>query len=230
MKKILYLPVFIISATMLFSCTKKSFQSQDCSVYLNDVGFTKSINNCLSSTFIEARGRLSIKSGPKTDFFNEPDGKAKYSNAPLLLSRINNSRPFTFSVKITPQFVTTYDAGALYIFTDNDHWQKFAFEMDEQGMKRIVTVRTILTSDDNNHDVVDAGSVWLKISSDTKSIGFYFSADSINWQLARVYKNSYPAGIWIGISSQSPLGEGTATVFEDCLLTNESVKDFRKGI
>lgn len=230
MKRISYLPVLIISIIMSFSCTKRSFQAEDCSVYLNNVGFTKSLNNCLSSTFIEDKGRLSIKSGPKTDFFNEPDGTANYSNAPMLLSRINNSLPFTFSVKITPQFVTTYDAGALYIFTDNDRWQKFAFEMDERGIKRIVSVRTILTSDDNNHDAVAGKSVWMKISSDTKSIGFYFSTDSLSWQLARVYKNSYPPGIWIGISSQSPLGNGTTTIFEECLLTKESVKDFRKGI
>jgi hypothetical protein len=215
---------------MLSSCVKKSFQAEDCSVYLNNVGFTKSLNNCLSSTFVEDKGRLSIKSGPKTDFFNEPDGKVKYSNAPMLLSRINNSRPFTFSVKITPRFVTTYDAGALYIFIDNDRWHKFAFEMDERGMTRIVTVRTIMTSDDNNHDAVDARSVWLKISSDTKSIGFYFSTDSLTWQLARLYKNSYQPAIWIGISSQSPLGNGTTTTFEECHLTRECVSDFRKGI
>ena len=230
MKRISYLPVLIISSIMLYSCTKKGFQAEECSVYLNDVGFTQSLNNSVQVTFVEARERLSIKSGPKTDFFNEPDGSAKYSNAPVLLTPVNNLKPFTFSVKVTPEFNTTYDAGAIYIYTDNDFWQKFAFEMDEAGKTRIVTVRTNETSDDNNHDLVAEKSVWLKISSDTKSVGFYFSTDNLTWHLARIYKNNYPPVIRIGISSQSPLGNGTVTRFENCIITKESVGDFRKGI
>jgi regulation of enolase protein 1 (concanavalin A-like superfamily) len=43
-------------------------------------------------------------------------------------------------------------------------------------------------------------------------------------------KNDYPASIWVGISTQCPLGEGTSAVFEDISLTKQSISDFRLGI
>lgn len=221
----------LLTATLMFSaCRNDPFRIVGCSVSLNNVVFTRSLNNALTMTSPAGAEKLIIQSGPKSDFFNEPDGSVKYGNAPLLLTGIDNQNPFTFSVKVTPQFNTTYDAGALYIYLNNNLWQKFAFEMDEKTQTRIVTVRTNNTSDDNNHDVVSKNSVLMKISSDTKSIGFYYSTDSITWQLVRVYKNSYPSKIWIGISSQSPLGNGINTVFEECKITKEAVKDFRSGI
>jgi uncharacterized protein len=103
-------------------------------------------------------------------------------------------------------------------------------EMDERQKVRMVSVRTIGTSDDNNHDVVEAKSVLVKISSDTKTVGFYYSLDQKSWQLVRLFKNDYPASIWVGISSQSPIGAGTSAVFEDVSLTRQAIADFRKGI
>ncbi len=105
-----------------------------------------------------------------------------------------------------------------------------AMEMDERQKTRMVTVRTIGTSDDNNHDVVEPNSVHMKISSDTKTVGFYYSLDNQSWQLIRLFRNDYPASIWVGISAQSPQGEGMSAVFEDLSLTRRSISDFRMGI
>ena len=95
---------------------------------------------------------------------------------------------------------------------------------------RVVTVRTIGTSDDNNSEEVDNASVYMKISSDAKTIGFYYSLDKEKWQLVRLFKNDYPAELWVGLSTQSPKGIGTNTTFEECSLTQSSIKDFRMGI
>ncbi len=230
MKNLKSVLILCLSLAVFISCKSSVFRGTDCSVRLNNVVFTESLNNAISVTSSLSGGKLLMQSGPKTDFFNEPDGTAKYSNAPVLLTEINNKLPFTFSAKVNPGFDTTYDAGALYIYSNNDLWHKFAFEMDERKLTRIVTVRTIGTSDDNNHDRVTEKFVFMKISSDTKSVGFYYSIDSVSWQLVRVYKNNYPEKIWIGISSQSPVGKGNRTIFEGCGLSKESVKDFRSGI
>ena len=115
-------------------------------------------------------------------------------------------------------------------FPEEDLWLKMAMEMDERKKTRMVSVRTIGTSDDNNHDVVEAKSVYMKISSDTKTVGFYYSLDNKTWQLIRLFRNDYPASIWLGISAQSPLGNGTSAVFEDMSLTRKSISDFRLGI
>ena len=70
----------------------------------------------------------------------------------------------------------------------------------------------------------------MKISSDTKTVGLYYSLDKKNWQLIRLFRNDYPASIWVGISTQSPVGEGTTAISEDISLTKQSISDFRLGI
>lgn len=201
---------------------------KECSIKLPAIHFARCLNGAEKNA--EVKGSVvTLKSDAKTDFFNDPDGKL-YNAAPVLLAEVDNTKPFTLTAKVSPEFKETYDAGALYIFLTDKLWQKFAFERDERGTTRIVSVRTIKTSDDNNHQPIGGNSVYLKISSDTKTVAFYFSEDKIKWNLARLYKNSYPETIWVGVSSQSPLGNGNTVNFENPTLIGESVKDFRMGI
>jgi regulation of enolase protein 1 (concanavalin A-like superfamily) len=220
----------ILLVLLVISCkeTEKEF-GEACSVKLPQIHFTKSLHHADENTSVE-NNKITMRSDAGTDYFNEPDGTQPGNSAPVLLSKVNNTKHFTLTAKVTPQFITTYDAGALYIYSTETLWQKFAFEKDEQGKTRIVSVRTIETSDDNNHDAITHESVYLKISSDTKTVGFYYSGDSITWNLVRIYKNNYPSTIWVGISSQSPLGNGNITYFENCSLIEKSISDFRKGI
>ena len=192
--------------------------------------FTESLHQAIEQTTITADGKIEMTSGMETDYFIEP-GTPPYekNNAPLLLKTVDNTKPFTFSFKTTPVHTVKYDAGMAFIFINNKHWLKFAFEADERMNKRIVTVKTKDFSDDNNHDAVTSTSVYLKISSDTKVVGFYYSVDGKDWQLVRVFKNEYPASIKIGIGAQSPAGQGNKAVFEDLQFSEQSVKDFRMG-
>jgi regulation of enolase protein 1 (concanavalin A-like superfamily) len=70
----------------------------------------------------------------------------------------------------------------------------------------------------------------MKLSSDTRTVASYYSIDKKNWQLVRLYKNNYPAEIWMGVSAQCPVDTGTVSHFEEISLTQNSVKDFRLGI
>ncbi len=212
------------------SSTENSFKADDCSISINGIQFSKSLNNKDNLIKQINKNKVEINSGPKSDFFIDPNGKDKYSNALMLLTQVNNKKPFTFIAKVSPEFSETYDAGAIYLFENNEKWLKLAFEMDERKLTRIVTVRTNDTSDDNNHDVIVQKTAFLKISSNVQCIGYYYSTDSINWQLVRLYKNDFPSTTYIGISSQSPLGNGIKTTFENLSLNNVAIKDFRKGI
>ena len=193
--------------------------------------FKESLNLGFEQTQQLAGEKIEITSTSETDFFIEP-GTPPYEkgNAPLLLTEVDNTKPFTFSFKTTPEHLVKYDAGMAFIYVDAKTWLKFAFEADERMNKRIVTVNTRNLSDDNNHDAVKAASVHMKISSDTKVIGFYYSTDGREWQLVRVLKNDYPEKIKLGIGAQSPVGKGNKAVFEDVRLTGECVKDFRMGM
>lgn len=222
--------ILLVAFAVIVSCKNNPVvKGEDCSVKLPGVEFTKSLNEAKDLSTIE-NGRLVLKAKAKSDNFNDPDGKLTNSTAQVLLTKVDNGQPFTLTARVTPSFLDLYDAGVLYVYVHQNLWQKFAFEIDENKRTRIVSVRTINTSDDNNHDAVDSASVYMKISSDTKTIGFYYSLDNTKWQLARLYKNDFPPEIWVGLSTQSPVGNGTSSIFEECSLTKTSVKDFRRGI
>lgn len=227
MKKIWFILLFGVA---VLSCNNTDMaKGEECSIKISGIEFTKSVNNAKSLATVEDE-RLLFKCEAKNDNFNDPDGKLTNSTAPVLLTKIDNSKPFTFIAKVTPTFIDMYDAGTMYIYINNKQWFKFAFERDERKQTRMVTVRTINTSDDNNHDPVDSASVYMKMSSDTKTIGFYYSIDKVNWQLVRLFRNEYPTETWIGLSTQSPIGNGTSTTFEECTLVHSSIKDFRMGL
>jgi regulation of enolase protein 1 (concanavalin A-like superfamily) len=197
-------------------------------IALPGITFTRALNGAAQNAAV-AGGRLTLKSDAKRDNFIDPDGKLSNSTAPVLLAPVDNTKPFTWTEKLTPQFLATYDAGATYIWVKDNLWLKFAMERSEDGRIRIVSVRTNSTSDDNNHDVVTAKSVTMKISSDTKTVGFYYSLDGKKWQLIRLFKNDYPAKLWLGVSAQSPTGKGNSAVFENIALTHKAITNFRLG-
>lgn len=229
----------LIALAVMSSCNSNSKDSskntpeitkgEECSVKVSGIEFTKSLNDAMNSATVDG-DKLIIASNAQCDNFNDPDAKLSNNTAPVLLTKIDNAKPFTFIAKVTPTFKETYDAGTMYIYLNPNLWFKFAFERDERMKSRIVTVRTIETSDDNNHDVVNNASVYMKISSDVKTIGFYYSLDKEQWQLVRLFKNDYPAELWVGLSAQSPIGNGTNAIFEECSLTQSSISDFRMGL
>jgi regulation of enolase protein 1 (concanavalin A-like superfamily) len=205
---------------------------QPCDIKLSSIHFTKAVNGADTLITKEANEKIVFKAGEKSDYFSDPDGKLSNTTAPMLLSQVDNTKPFTLTAKVTPLFTEKglYNAGVLYIYVNDSFYQKFCFEQDERGNHRVVTVRTMETSDDNNHDVVKQPFVYMKISSDTKTVASYYSLDKKNWQMVRLYKNNYPAEIWMGISTQCPMDKGTQSIFEEIKLEDKSVSDFRLGI
>lgn len=201
-----------------------------CDVKLNNIHFTKSINGADTLAKVDVKNNIEFHVGEKKDYFSDPNNKLSNTSAPILLSKLDNTKPFTITVKVTPEFKGLYNAGVLYLYVNDNFYQKFCFEQDERGNHRIVTVRTMGTSDDNNHDVVKEKTVYMKISSDTQTVASYYSLDNKNWQMVRLYKNNYPAELWTGISAQCPVEKGTTSYFEDVVLEQKSVKDFRLGI
>lgn len=226
--------ILFATPTLLAMCATLPSAAQDlgdkaANVTLPGISFTRSLNGAAENSKV-SEGRLLLTSAAKRDNFRDPNGKLSSNTAPVLLTKIDNTKPFTMTAKITPSFLETYDAGALYLWVKDDLWLKMAFEMDERRRTRMVTVRTTGTSDDNNHDVVNAASVHMKISSDTTTVGFYYSVDEKSWQLLRLFKNEYPEQLWMGLSAQSPVGNGNSATFENVSLTLTSVADFRQGV
>ena len=228
MKKLLSVVSLLLLSFSAHQALPENMKTEECRIKLPGITFTRSLNGAAANAKVQGSA-VTLASDAKRDNFRDPDGKLSNNSAPVLLTEIDNKKPFTLTAKVTPTFLKTYDAGTLYIYVKEDLWLKMAMEMDERQKHRMVSVRTMGTSDDNNHDVVTSKSVYMKISSDTKTVGFYYSLDKKTWQLIRLFKNDYPASTWVGISTQSPLGNGTSAVFEDLSLTRQSISDFRLG-
>ncbi|MDR3059525.1 MAG: DUF1349 domain-containing protein [Prevotella sp.] len=216
----------------VFSEDTARVSGSPCDLTIGGIHFTKSVNNAADLVEIDKNNKIVFKAGEKTDYFSDPNGKLSNTTAPILLTQVDNSKPFTFTAKVTPDFSgnDVYNAGVLYIYVNDSFFQKLCYEQDERGKHRIVSVRTIKTSDDNNHDIVTQPYVYMKISSDTKTIASYYSLDNKNWQMVRLYENNYPEQLWLGISTQCPTGKGTVSTFEELALESKSVADFRLGV
>jgi len=222
------LPLMVIAMGLALPANAQQMGDEKVNLALPGISFTRSLNQAARSAKVEG-GMISLASEGGRDNFRDPDGKLSNNTAPVLLAEVDNAKSWTLSGLVTPSFNATYDAGTFYIWVDDAHWLKMAMERDERGRVRIVSVRTNDTSDDN-HDVVTAPNVWMKISSDTKTVGFYYSTDQKSWQLIRLFKNDYPQKLWVGVSAQSPQGKGSVTQFRDLTLTKTSISDFRLGL
>ena len=201
---------------------------EDISLMFSGISFTKAINNA-SKSYSISDSCLIVDAGSGTNYFISPDGSRSETTVPILLAEIDNLKPFTFTTRLRSDIEKEYDAGTVYIFIDNENWLKFAFERDEKKRSRIVTVRTVNSSDDNNHDIIGQDYVYLRISSNGKQIGYYYSLDGVDWNLARIYRNEYPSTIWLGISSQSPKEGNNVAYFDEMSLTESYISHHRLG-
>lgn len=236
---------FMVSALAVFSLTacapsseeakgnsyEPAFEIQDCDVNLCGIHFTKMINDAVKQV-VQTDSVVRFIAPEGTDLFIDPnEGKLTKSTAKILLTEIDNTKPFTFQGRVKPGFTKDglYNAANLMVVANDTLWQKICFEQDERGKHRVVTVRTVGTSDDNNHEVIDQDNIYYKISSDTHTIASYYSLDGKEWQMVRLYKNDYPAKLYLGICSQAPVKGECISEFSELSLSTDNVGDFRLG-
>lgn len=200
-----------------------------CDFVFGGINFSQAKNGAENSVEI-LNDTLKLVAGAQTDYFRSPDGSV-IDSSPVIFTEVDNTKPFTFTAKVEPKFTKTgtYSAGVLYVYEDEMHCQKLCFEQDEFGVHRVVTVRTIGTSDDNNHQSIEKPYVYMRISSDGKQIGNYYSEDGKTWRLARLYANDYPEKVLLGLSSQSPKDNGHTCSFTDVSIVETAVSNFRIG-
>lgn len=234
---------FALSAVALMACQqtkenevtetiyKPAFEIQDCDLTLGGIHFTKMINDA-DKQVTEKEGIIRFTAPEGTDLFIDPNGgKLTASTAKVLFTEIDNTKPFTFSARIKPGSTKDglYNQGNLMVLANDTLWQKFCFEQDERGKHRVVTVRTVGTSDDNNHEVIMQDFIYYKISSDTHTIASYYSLDGKEWQMVRLYKNNYPKNLLVGFSSLAPQKGECVSEFSELSKSTDNVSDFRLG-
>jgi uncharacterized protein len=158
-------------------------------------------------------GVLTIKSAEKTDWYIAPTGGERVASSPLLL--FPAPKDFWFSAKVTLDFKSSWDAGALILYVDETNWVKFAFESPNGKAGSIISVVTRGLSDDNTGAPIEGNSVYLKISKTGQAIFLFYSSDGKRWNVTRAFSLGPEQSLQFGFSSQSPNGSGTSASFSE---------------
>ncbi len=171
---------------------------------------------------------LTIKAGPKTDWFIDPNGTFRIGTAPNALFAAPDSN-FTLSAKVTVDFAATYDAGVLRIHERDDLWAKLCFEYSPQGHPTIVSVVTRGYSDDCNSVQIAGNTVHLRLARLGDAFACHYSLDGHYWHLVRYFTLGKLQLPQFGFSCQSPTGNGCSAVFADIHYQPRKLSDLRNG-
>ncbi len=156
---------------------------------------------------------LTIKAGEKTDWYIAPHNGETVASSPLLL--FPSPKDFWLSAKVTLDFKSQYDAGALVLYVDEKTWVKFAFESPNGKTGGIVSVVTRELSDDNTGASVEGDSVYLEVSKTGQAIFLFFSTDGKTWNVTRAFNLGSDRPLQFGFSAQSPKGAGSTVTFSE---------------
>ncbi len=177
---------------------------------------------------IEQDDTLSITAGAKSDWFIDPQGSLVKDNAPVTLFSPDEEN-FILKARVKVEFASSFDAGVLMIYAQDDLWAKLCFEFSPQSQPMIVSVVTRGVSDDCNSVVIEDNQVYLRLSRINHTFVFHYSTDGKYWHMVRYFTLGEEAGLMIGFSSQSPTGERCQAIFSEISYQKGTLKDIRSG-
>jgi hypothetical protein len=177
-------------------------------------------------------GVLTIAAGANTNWLISPFDGATDDNAPTLLVPVQGD--FVLSAKITHDFDSLWDAGALVLFANDTTWAKFCFEKSDRGNPTVVSLVTRGLSDDSTAYAVQGHSIYFKIAKVGKVFFFYASGDGRKWTTIRLFtlnegKDYKPGELRVGFLAQSPRGKGASVRFERIQFTPHQIADMWSG-
>lgn len=181
------------------------------------------------STEVDQQGStIWIGAGPETDWFIDPAGGRPKTNAPIALFSPPDSTCL-LAARITLNFAATYDAGVLFVFANPTHWAKLCFEYSPQNRPAIVSVVTRGVSDDCNSMTIARDTVFLRVYRQRNVFAFHASEDGRFWHLNRYFGFDTDSEIKLGLSAQSPLGNGVVASFSEVTYQKRGLEDIRNG-
>ncbi len=177
---------------------------------------------------VEPGPSLTILAGESTDWFVDPAGTMAKDNAPVALFAPPDEN-FLLSARVTVQFTSAFDAGALQVRERDDLWAKLCFEVSPQGQPMIVSVVTRGTSDDCNSVLIQGQTVFLRIARNGQTFAFHYSLDGRYWHMVRYFTLGRLGALRVGFSSQSPTGQQCRAVFTEIGYRAGTLADNRSG-
>jgi regulation of enolase protein 1 (concanavalin A-like superfamily) len=169
---------------------------------------------------------IELVAAERTDLFCPPDGGPPTVNAPALLAEPCGD-DFVLSTSIEVELRSTFDAGALLLWRDEQTWAKLAVELSPERRATIVTVVTDARSDDCNSTVLDRPGAYVRLARIGDAFAFHLhSAD--RWNLIRHFSLG-EATFRPGFLAQSPTGQGCTARFRHTRFEARRLGDLRDG-
>ncbi len=189
----------------------------------------------LNESKIEKKGsRWEILATPGSDFFASSttageDGITPESkhNAPYYYTELKGD--FVLKVKVSHDFKEVYDACVVIVMKDVDCYGKLCFEHTDFDTHAVVSVVTRGESDDANGCNIEGNTAWLQVCRVGDAFAFHYSTDGEHFYMTRYFHLPVGESVKVGLSAQSPLGEGGIRVFEDLTIEQKTVKNIRRG-
>jgi len=179
-------------------------------------------------------GAISAKALPQSDLYCNPkNGFA--ATAPSVLNALTlmglpRGVDLQLSARVDVDFNSTYDAGALLVWSDERNWVKLCFEFSPDREFMIVSVVTRGASDDANSFTLPVSHVWLRISRMAEVYAFHASTDGKIWKLIRAFTMGEDVSTHrVGFVAQAPVGEGCQVNFDEISFSYTTLAELRDG-
>lgn len=176
---------------------------------------------------------VSVTAPATSDLFVDPsDGESGVatSHSAAHLTGVTSDDCFSFAARTAVEFTSLFDAGAIVVFSHEDHWAKLCFERCPHDEHMVVSVVTQGFSDDANSHIVHEPSTWLRVSRQKRLLAFHSSPNGVRWRLVRLFSlAAMRAELRIGLLAQSPTGQGCAVVFDTISYSTNPIGDPRAG-
>lgn len=201
----------IVSAAVLLLCLCSALAAAQGTPLIAGIPGTLNWQNKPLSWNLDSKNVLTISADAKTDWFVDPFDGTVAKTAPILL--FTPGSDYVFSSRVTVNFASKWDAGALMLWADDHHWAKLSFELSPEGKPTLVTVVTRGLSDDCNSLPLPGDSVHLRVAKSSNTYVFFFSTDGESWQILRTFSLDTQLPVRVGFESQSPAGAGVVAKF-----------------
>lgn len=181
---------------------------------------------------VDGSGALTLTAEPRSDLFIDPSGAAQRPDAGFLVG-VPPQGDFTLSARVTVPFEAQFDAGVLLVYSGPDRFAKACFEFSPQRKPMAVSVVTRGSSDDANGPVIDADTLYLRVTRTGAAWAFHTSIDGKWWDMLRYFTLDEPAeqrdSVRVGFLAQSPTGDGLQVTFTQIAYSAGAPENLRDG-
>ena len=175
---------------------------------------------------VDARGALTLTSRGGVDWTNDATGgPAQHAATALVFAAPEGDFTLSARVRVTGER-STFDAGALALWSGPQRWAKVCNEYSPQGESMVVSVVTNGFSDDANGAIFAADAVFLRLARTGPAFAFHYSLDGESWHFLRLFRlDADPSTLSVGFLAQAPMGPGATAVFDEIRFDRSSLRD-----